>query len=74
MRWSQSVIKRAIELGNESHWTFRQASNLSCRLQKFDDAILFAKKAVDAKDNDEHTRANHKEHLTNTMRLAGKLK
>ena len=72
-RLAKAAIQHSIELGNERHPTYRQASNISHRLKEMDDAITFARKAVDAKDNDDLTRADHKEHLANMLRIAGKL-
>ena len=34
---------------------------------------MFAKQAVDAKDNNDTSRANHKEHLANMLRAVGQL-
>ena len=70
---AKAAIQRSIELGDERHSAYRQASNISHRLKESDDAIAFAKQAVDAKDNNDTSRANHKEHLANLLRIAGQL-
>lgn len=67
------LSKRVIELGDERHSSYRKASNLSHRLKQVDDAITYAKQAVNAKDNNDISRANHKEHLENMLRIAGRL-
>ena len=67
------LSKKAIELGNESHIAYRQASNISHRLKEIDDAIAYAKQAVSAKNNNDTSRANHKEHLAKLLRIAGQL-
>ena len=46
---------------------------MSYHLKEIDDAIAFAKQAVNAKDNNETSRANHKEHLAKLLLVAGKL-
>ena len=70
---AKAVILRSIELGDKRHSAYRTASIISHRLKEIDDAILFAKQAVDAKDNNDTSRANHKEYLTNMLRAAGQL-
>lgn len=72
-KWAKAAIQSSIELGDERHSAYRQASNISHRLKEIDDAIAFAKKAVNAKDNHNVSRANHKEHLANMLRVAGQL-
>jgi len=67
------LSKKAIELGDERHSAYRKASNISHRLKQIDDAIIFAKQAVNAKNNNDTTRAHHKKHLTNLLRIAGQL-
>ena len=68
-----NLSKKALELGDERHSAYRQASNISHRLKELDDAITFAKQAVNAEDNNDTTRANHKEHLVNLLRITGQL-
>ena len=70
---AKATIQRSIELGDERHSAYRRASNISHRLKEIDDAIAFAKQAVNAKDNNDTTRAIHKEHLANMLRIAGQL-
>ena len=70
---AKAANQRSIELGDERHSSYRQASNISHRLKENDDAIAFAKQAVDAKDNNDTSRANHKKHLANLLRIAGRL-
>ena len=72
-RWAKAAIQRSIELGNERHSAYRQASNISHRLKEIDDAIAFAKQAINAKDNTDRSRANHKEHLAKMLRIDGRL-
>ena len=67
------LSKKAFELGDARQSSYRQASNISHRLNAIDDAIAFAKQAVNAKDNNNITRANHKKHLANMLRIAGQL-
>ena len=67
------LSKKAIELGDKRHSSYRKASNISHRLKEVDDAITFAKQAVNAKDNNDITRANHKKYLANLLRIAGRL-
>ncbi|MDO6569264.1 tetratricopeptide repeat protein [Alteromonas sp. 1_MG-2023] len=69
---AKATIRRSIELGDERHSTYRKASDLSHRLQDFDDAIRFAKQAINAKNNNRQSRQNHKVHLANLLRIAGK--
>nr|WP_321456933.1 tetratricopeptide repeat protein [uncultured Cohaesibacter sp.] len=69
---AKAAILRAIELGDERNGTYRLASNVCNRLQDYEGAIFFAKLAVDARDNSELTRCNHKENLANSLRLAGR--
>ena len=69
---AKATIQRSIELGDERHSAYRQASNISNRLKETDDAIFYARQAIDAKDNNDVSRANHKEHLVNLLRIAGK--
>ena len=66
------LIIKSIELGDERHSLYRQASNFSHRLKKLDEAIEFAKKAVIAKDNNLQTQKNHEKHLANMLRISGK--
>jgi len=73
LRWSKAAIQRSIELGDERHSVYRQASNISHRLNEIDDAITYAKQAVNAKDNNDTSRADNKAHLANLLRIAGKL-
>ena len=73
LRWAKAAVQRSIELGEERHSVCRQASNISHRLKEIDDAITFAKKAVNAKDNNDTSRADHIEHLANMLRIGGKL-
>ncbi len=68
-RWAKNIMLMGIELGDEGHSALRHVSNLSYRLKEIDDAILFAKKAVDAKDNNEVSLAAHKEHLKNMLSM-----
>ena len=70
---AKAVIERSIDLGDERHSAYRQASNISHRLKVSDAAITYAEQAVDAKDNNDTTRANHKEHLANLLRITGQL-
>jgi hypothetical protein len=70
---ASKLFKKIIELGDERHTTYRQASNISHHLKEIDDAIAFAKQAVSAKDNDDKSRARHKKHLANMFHVAGKL-
>jgi hypothetical protein len=67
------LSKKAIELGDQRHSLYRKASNISHRLKEVDDAITFAKQAVNAKDNNDITRADHKKYLANLLRIAGRL-
>jgi len=68
---AKSPILKAIELGDERHSTYRQASNVCNRLKSFDEAVVYAEKAVSANDNSEVNRLNHIEHLANMRRLNG---
>jgi hypothetical protein len=70
---AKAVIQRSIDLGDERHSTYRQASNISHRLNEIDDAITFAKQAVKAKDNNYLSHVDHKEHLANMLRVGKKL-
>ncbi len=70
---AKNTILRSIELGDDRNSAYRQASNISHRLKDTSDAVMFAKKAVDAKDNSDISRANHKEHLANMLRVNGEL-
>jgi hypothetical protein len=67
------LSKIAIKLGDKRNSSYRKASNMSYRLKEIDHAIAFAKQAVNAKDNNETSRANHKEHLAKLLLVAGKL-
>ena len=68
-----TLSKKQIDLGDDRHSVYRRASNISHRLKKIDDAITFAKQAVNAKDNNDTSRANHKRYLANLLRIVGQL-
>ena len=68
-----NILKQAIELGDERHSVYRKASIISHRLKDMNNAITYAKQAVDAKDNNDTTRANHKKRLAELLRIAGQL-
>ncbi len=73
LRWAKAVLFRSLELGDERYITYRQLSNVCHRLKDYDDAVYYAKKAVDAKNNNDTSRAKHKAHLVNMLRTAGRL-
>ena len=73
LKWANAVIQRSIELGDERHSSYRQASNISHHLKEIGDAIVFAKQAIEAKDNNDRSRANHKEHLAKMLHINGQL-
>ncbi|WP_319568400.1 tetratricopeptide repeat protein [Cohaesibacter marisflavi] len=68
---AKGLFLRAIELGDERHSTYRQASNICNRLKEFEIAVLYARKAVVAKDNTVKSRINHSEHLADMLRMIG---
>lgn len=70
---ASKLAKKKLDLGDERHSAYRQASNISHRLKEIDDSITFAKQAVNAKDNNDTTRDNHKEYLANLLRIAGQI-
>ena len=56
---------------NEMLSTYRRASNISHRFKKTADAVMFATKSVDALNNTDASRSNHKKHLVKMLRVAG---
>ncbi|WP_321446881.1 tetratricopeptide repeat protein [uncultured Cohaesibacter sp.] len=68
---AKNLVLRAIELGDDRHSTFRQASNICKRLGDTKSSVFFAKKAIEAKNNTEESRKNHTEHLANLLSESG---
>ncbi|WP_321337148.1 hypothetical protein [Breoghania sp.] len=68
---SRKVAMRVLELGDERNTTYRLLSNISFRLQDYDAAVLYARKAADASDNNTVMRHGHLEHLASMLRLQG---
>ncbi len=65
------AIMKAIELGDVRNTTYRHASNLLNRMKIFDEAVIYATKAVSAHDNSDDSRKQHMEHLA---KMVDKLK
>ena len=52
---------------------YRKASIITHYLKEMNNAITYVKQAVDTKDNNNTTRANHKKRLAELLRIAGQL-
>ena len=71
---ANSVIMKAIELGDERHSTYRQASDVLMAQARYEEAIEYLRKAIDAQDCNDELRENHTERLALLMQLNGDTK
>jgi predicted Zn-dependent protease len=70
---AKSILLKALSLGDERNYSYRQLSNIMNRLEMYGDAAFYAQKATIAKDNTDNSRKDHTIHLANMLRLNGDL-